>query len=96
MPAVDTEAIKARYLGAPADKKKRTRKQNDKKFNFDWDQEDDTGAGELDPLYRNLQSSGGQSMALFGRGRLAGFSEDAPVEPSAAGYRPSASQALDP
>lgn len=86
LPVVDQEAIKARYLGAGNEKKKRTRKQNDKKFNFDWDQEDDTGLGEVDPLYQSLQKGGaGQSGVLFGRGRLAGYSDMPDAAPA---FRP--------
>merc|ERR1711915_194621 len=49
-------AIKARYLGAEK-KKKRVRRQNDRKFVFDWDTTDDTSA-DYNKLYaerRNLQ-----------------------------------------
>ncbi|CDZ98663.1 pre-mrna-splicing atp-dependent rna helicase prp28 [Phaffia rhodozyma] len=43
-PAIDLESIKARYLGIPteASKKRKARKISDKKFVFDWDQEEDT------------------------------------------------------
>ncbi|KAM0754997.1 DEAD-domain-containing protein [Meredithblackwellia eburnea MCA 4105] len=40
-----------RYLGARAPDKRKIRKQSDKKFNFDWDGVDDTGADEVDPIY---------------------------------------------
>merc|ERR1711915_663432 len=49
-------AIKARYLGAEK-KKKRVRRQNDRKFVFDWDTTDDTSA-DYNKLYaerHNLQ-----------------------------------------
>lgn len=60
MPVIDYESIKARYLGqSNANNKKKPRKQNDKKFNFEWDQTDDTASGELDPLYKQLYAQGG-------------------------------------
>lgn len=40
-----------RYLGAKAVDKRKPRKTSDKKFVFDWDGKDDTGAGEVDPIY---------------------------------------------
>ncbi|KAL8286356.1 hypothetical protein RQP46_004373 [Phenoliferia psychrophenolica] len=40
-----------RYLGARAPDKRKIRKTSDKKFNFDWDRQDDTGANEVDPIY---------------------------------------------
>ncbi|KAK4698669.1 ATP-dependent RNA helicase DDX23/PRP28, partial [Phenoliferia sp. Uapishka_3] len=40
-----------RYLGARAPDKRKIRKTSDKKFNFDWDRQDDTGADEVDPIY---------------------------------------------
>lgn len=45
----DLSAIRSRYLGV--DKKKRKiRKMNDRKFVFDWDEQDDTGAGASFPV----------------------------------------------
>ncbi|KAJ1310397.1 hypothetical protein OPQ81_007135 [Rhizoctonia solani] len=56
----DLSAIRSRYLGV--DKKKRKiRKMNDRKFVFDWDAQEDTGA---------VQQS---SAVMFGRGHLAGM-----------------------
>jgi hypothetical protein len=43
------EAIKNRYLGAER-RKKRIRRQNDRKFIFDWDNTDDTSA-DYNPIY---------------------------------------------
>lgn len=36
------EAVKARYLGAQREKKKRSRRLHERKFVFDWDASDDT------------------------------------------------------
>ncbi|CAE7113667.1 unnamed protein product [Rhizoctonia solani] len=58
----DLTAIRSRYLGV--DKKKRKiRKMNDRKFVFDWDEQEDTGA---------VQQS---SAVMFGRGHLAGMED---------------------
>jgi ATP-dependent RNA helicase DDX23/PRP28 len=43
-PVIDENLIKSRYLGAHVDKKRKIRKMSDKKFVFDWDKGDDTGA----------------------------------------------------
>lgn len=44
-PEYDIDAIKARYLGQEAaNKKRKLRKTNDKKFVFDWEADDDTAA----------------------------------------------------
>ena len=42
-----------RYLGARAPDKRKPRKATTehKRFNFDWDRQDDTGADEVDPIY---------------------------------------------
>ncbi|CAE6503544.1 unnamed protein product [Rhizoctonia solani] len=58
----DLSAIRSRYLGV--DKKKRKiRKMNDRKFVFDWDEQEDTGS---------VQQS---SAVMFGRGHLAGMED---------------------
>jgi ATP-dependent RNA helicase DDX23/PRP28 len=45
VPEYDIDAIKARYLGQEAaNKKRKLRKTNDKKFVFDWEADDDTAA----------------------------------------------------
>jgi len=59
-------AIKDRYLGA-AKKKKKVRKQNERKFVFDWDAGDDT-SNDYNPLYRERHQ-----VQLFGRGYIAGI-----------------------
>ena len=45
----EKEAIKIRYLGAER-KKKRIRRQNDRKFIFDWEAGDDTST-DYNPIY---------------------------------------------
>ncbi|KAG8930204.1 mRNA splicing protein prp28 [Tulasnella sp. 419] len=67
----DINAIRSRYLGV--DKKKRKiRKMNDKKFVFDWDEQEDTnhltGGAHLD---LGLGKPG--AAVMFGRGHLAGM-----------------------
>ncbi|KAJ7172569.1 P-loop containing nucleoside triphosphate hydrolase protein [Mycena filopes] len=72
-PMTDTDraAIRSRYLGV--DKKKRKmRKINDRKFVFDWDNQDDTMADDS-PAAVGSQRQGAQVM--FGRGRLAGMDD---------------------
>ncbi|KAJ7063213.1 P-loop containing nucleoside triphosphate hydrolase protein [Mycena amicta] len=65
----DREAIRSRYLGV--DKKRRKiRKINDRKFVFDWDNQDDTMADDA-PSWVGSQRQGAQVM--FGRGHLAGM-----------------------
>lgn len=74
-PTIDLAAIKARYLGVGNEANKRkVRKTGDKKFVFDWDGEEDTGAGSL----VDSRSAGGVmlggmvgGMGDAGRGRKA-------------------------
>ncbi|KAJ6596806.1 P-loop containing nucleoside triphosphate hydrolase protein [Mycena vulgaris] len=71
MTDTDRAAIRSRYLGV--DKKKRKmRKIIDRKFVFDWDNQDDTMA-EDSPAAVGSQRQGAQVM--FGRGRLAGMDD---------------------
>ncbi|QRW00123.1 DEAD/DEAH box helicase [Ceratobasidium sp. AG-Ba] len=59
----DLTAIRSRYLGV--DKKKRKiRKMNDRKFVFDWDEQEDTG-----------MQAASQGAVMFGRGHLAGMED---------------------
>ncbi|KAG8748691.1 mRNA splicing protein prp28 [Ceratobasidium sp. 414] len=59
----DLSAIRSRYLGV--DKKKRKiRKMNDRKFVFDWDEQEDTG-----------MQAARQGAVMFGRGHLAGMED---------------------
>ena len=55
-----------RYLGQ-AKKKKKVRKQNERKFVFDWDAGDDT-SNDYNPLYRDRHQ-----IQMFGRGYIAGM-----------------------
>ncbi|KAF7322906.1 hypothetical protein HMN09_00070100 [Mycena chlorophos] len=67
----DREAIRSRYLGV--DKKRRKlRKNNDRKFVFDWDNQDDTMDDDA-PSWVGSQRQGAQVM--FGRGHLAGMDD---------------------
>ncbi|GJE90850.1 DEAD/DEAH box helicase [Phanerochaete sordida] len=67
----DLTAIRSRYLGV--DKKKRKiRKMNDRKFVFDWDEQDDTFSAEA-PGAVGSQRQGAQVM--FGRGHIAGMDD---------------------
>ncbi|KAI0306515.1 P-loop containing nucleoside triphosphate hydrolase protein [Multifurca ochricompacta] len=67
----DLAALRSRYLGV--DKKKRKiRKMNDRKFVFDWDEQEDTFSA--DPSANiGVQRQGAQVM--FGRGHIAGMDD---------------------
>lgn len=67
----DLSAIRSRYLGV--DKKKRKiRKMNDRKFVFDWDEQEDTFTPEAaGPVASMAQNTG----VMFGRGHLAGMDD---------------------
>ncbi|CAL1704369.1 unnamed protein product [Somion occarium] len=67
----DLTAIRSRYLGV--DKKKRKiRKMNDRKFVFDWDEQDDTYSAEA-PAAVGSTRQGAQ--INFGRGHIAGMDD---------------------
>ncbi|KAI0065445.1 DEAD-domain-containing protein [Artomyces pyxidatus] len=67
----DLAAVRSRYLGV--DKKKRKiRKMNDRKFVFDWDEQEDTFAADA-PAIVGSHRQGAQVM--FGRGHLAGMDD---------------------
>ena len=67
----DLSAIRSRYLGV--DKKKRKiRKINDRKFVFDWDEQDDTYSAEA-PAAVGSNRQGAQ--INFGRGHIAGMDD---------------------
>ena len=71
----DLSAIRSRYLGV--DKKKRKiRKMNDRKFVFDWDEQDDTLVADS-PTAQGTNRQGAQVM--FGRGHLAGMDDSGAV-----------------
>ncbi|TGO42663.1 hypothetical protein BHYA_0006g00660 [Botrytis hyacinthi] len=67
--------IRTRYMGAETNQstfsaKKKRRRTTEKKFNFEWNAEEDTSP-DYNPIYQNRAEAG-----LYGRGRLAGFAED--------------------
>lgn len=62
----EKEAIKTRYLGKEK-KKKRVRRQNDRKFVFDWDNTDDTST-DYNPIYSSKHAA-----QFFGRGGIGGI-----------------------
>ncbi|KAF9821369.1 hypothetical protein IEO21_00615 [Rhodonia placenta] len=79
MTETDLTAIRSRYLGV--DKKKRKiRKMNDRKFVFDWDEQDDTYNAEA-PATVGSQRQGAQIM--FGRGHIAGMDDGGGTVPVA-------------
>ncbi|KAJ5615911.1 hypothetical protein N7537_001025 [Penicillium hordei] len=65
---------KHRYMGADQTSnfsaKKKRKRTADRKFNFEWNAEEDT-SGDYNPLYQKRQEAN-----FFGRGRLAGFGDD--------------------
>ncbi|KAJ5804752.1 uncharacterized protein N7518_001055 [Penicillium psychrosexuale] len=65
---------KHRYMGADQTSnfsaKKKRKRTADRKFNFEWNTEEDT-SGDYNPLYQRRQEAN-----FFGRGRLAGFGDD--------------------
>ncbi|KAH8602791.1 P-loop containing nucleoside triphosphate hydrolase protein [Bisporella sp. PMI_857] len=73
----DTQAalIRTRYMGAETNQstfsaKKKRRRTTEKKFNFEWNVEEDTSP-DYNPIYSNRAE-----VTLYGRGRLGGFAED--------------------
>ncbi|KAJ5129864.1 uncharacterized protein N7515_005903 [Penicillium bovifimosum] len=66
--------IKNRYMGVDQTSnfsaKKKRKRTADRKFNFEWNTEEDT-SGDYNPLYQHRHEAN-----FFGRGRLAGFSDD--------------------
>ena len=77
--AVQTALIKQRYMGAEQNTstfsaKKKRRRTTEKKFNFEWNAEEDTSP-DYNPLYKNRAEAN-----FFGRGRLAGFGDEAADE----------------
>jgi ATP-dependent RNA helicase DDX23/PRP28 len=73
----DTEAalIRQRYMGADQNQstfsaKKKRKRTTEKKFNFEWNAEEDTSQ-DYAPLYKNQTEA-----TFFGRGRLGGFADD--------------------
>lgn len=66
--------IRQRYMGADMTSnfsaKKKRRRTTERKFNFEWSAEEDTSP-DYNPLYQNRSE-----ISFFGRGRLAGFSDE--------------------
>ena len=67
--------IKQRYMGAEQNQstfsaKKKRRRTTEKKFNFEWNAEEDTSP-DYNPLYQARAEAN-----FYGRGRLGGFAED--------------------
>ncbi|KAG8954718.1 mRNA splicing protein prp28 [Tulasnella sp. 424] len=88
----EIDAIRSRYLGV--DKKKRKiRKMNDKKFVFDWDEQEDTIALAGGGGVRELGLKGGAVM--FGRGHIAGMDDGAHTRGEALNV-PGAERHVDP
>lgn len=74
----EAELIKQRYTGPEVNKstfsaQKKRKRTTEKKFNFEWDADEDTSK-DYDPIYAQ------QSSAIIGAGRLAGFGEEAAEE----------------
>ncbi|CAG5183709.1 uncharacterized protein ALTATR162_LOCUS10715 [Alternaria atra] len=75
-PAEDAEAlIRQRYMGAEQNQstfsaKKKRKRTTEKKFNFEWNEEEDT-SHDYNPIYQQKAEA-----SFFGRGRLGGFSEE--------------------
>ena len=72
---VEAEMIRTRYMGADTNMstfsaKKKRKRTTEKKFNFEWNAEEDTSP-DYNPLYQARSES-----TFFGRGKLGGFAED--------------------
>ncbi|KAJ9655226.1 mRNA splicing protein prp28 [Neophaeococcomyces mojaviensis] len=70
------ELIRQRYMGQEQNvssfsAQKKRKRTTEKKFNFEWNAEEDT-TPDYDPIYRNRSE-----INFFGRGRLAGFDDQA-------------------
>ncbi len=70
----DLTAIRSRYLGQTA-KKRKIRKMNDRKFVFDWDEQEDTFSSES-PSAVGASRQG--AVVQFGRGHIAGMDDYEP------------------
>lgn len=77
----DLTAIRSRYLGVQT-KKRKIRKMNDRKFVFDWDEQEDTFSADA-PSAVGASRQG--ALVMFGRGHLAGMDNDTRRAPSTAG-----------
>jgi ATP-dependent RNA helicase DDX23/PRP28 len=73
MSTAELSAIRSRYLGV--DKKKRQiRKMSDRKFVFDWSEQDDTFSSDSPSAVGGARQG---AAVMFGRGHLAGMDADA-------------------
>ncbi|KAG2420882.1 hypothetical protein HFD88_000496 [Aspergillus terreus] len=72
--AAQAALVKQRYMGAETTSsfsaKKKRKRTTDRKFNFEWNAEEDTSR-DYNPLYAQRHEAN-----FFGRGRLAGFGDD--------------------
>ena len=73
---VEAEMIRTRYMGADTNTstfsaQKKRKRTTDKKFNFEWNTEEDTSP-DYNPLYQTRIESN-----FYGRGKLGGFADDA-------------------
>jgi ATP-dependent RNA helicase DDX23/PRP28 len=73
-PKAETDLIRQRYMGAETNIStfsaiKKRRRTTEKKFNFEWNAEEDT-TPDYNPIYNNRAET-----SFFGRGRLGGFDE---------------------
>lgn len=71
--------VRMRYMGAETNQstfsaQKKRRRTTEKKFNFEWNAEEDTSP-DYNPIYSTRAEA-----SLYGRGRLAGFAEDTSEE----------------
>ncbi|KAI6028766.1 P-loop containing nucleoside triphosphate hydrolase protein [Pisolithus orientalis] len=78
----DLSAVRDRYLGVTT-KKRKIRKMNDRKFVFDWAEEEDTLAVDS-PIAVGASRQGAQVM--FGRGRVGGMDDGGASMPGRAGH----------
>ncbi|PHH68766.1 hypothetical protein CDD80_7270 [Ophiocordyceps camponoti-rufipedis] len=69
---IEAALLRSRYLGPEVNQqssfsaKKKRMRTTEKKFNFDWDAEDDTSRGENDPIYSQQTPNRGFSLAGVG------------------------------
>jgi len=73
---VAAEMIRSRYMGADTNTstfsaKKKRKRTTEKKFNFEWNTEEDTS-----PDYNPLYQARAEGTSFFGRGKLGGFADD--------------------
>ncbi|KIM55099.1 hypothetical protein SCLCIDRAFT_1221393 [Scleroderma citrinum Foug A] len=78
----DLTAVRDRYLGV-TNKKRKIRKMNDRKFVFDWAEEEDTLTSDS-PIAAGANRQGAQVM--FGRGRVGGMDDGGSSVPGRAGH----------